>query len=761
MLATLRRIVLEVNAARDLEQALSIIVTRVKQAIKVDVCTVYLFDPSQDAFILMATDGLNPQAVGRVSLARGEGLVGVVGESEEPLNLDDAPADPRYRFIAETGEVFYHGFLGVPIIHHRKVMGVLVARQYDKRRFHDDEVAFLLTIAAQLSGAIALAAASGGIKGFAADQEDAESRPIVGLPGAPGIGIGEAVVIYPSADLNAIPDRQVSNIEGEVAVFRAALEAARGDISALEHRLGDSLAAEDRALFNAYTLMLSSPSLESQTVERIRAGNWAAGALRDTIAEHTRIFDLMEDPYIRERAEDVRDVGRRILARLENSPQEQRQYPVRTILVGEEITASMLAEVPLDRLAGVVTVRGSGSSHVAILARSLGIPAVVGLSELPVGRIDGRELIVDGDGGSLHISPSAKVRDEYRLLAQEEERLAAGLAELRDLPAVTPDGIRIPLYANAGLLSDITPSLHHGAEGVGLYRTEYPFMIRNRFPSEEEQRQIYRQVLEAYAPLPVTVRTLDIGGDKMLPYFPIHEENPFLGWRGIRITLDHPEIFSVQLRAIFRANIGLDNLRLLLPMISNVGEVDEALRIIRRVHQELRAQGEAVVMPDIGIMIEVPSAIFQIDALAPRVDFLSIGTNDLTQYMLAVDRNNARVAPLYDSLHPAVLRALMQVVVTAQRCKREVGVCGEMAGDPASAILLLGMGISNLSASVTSLPRVKWVIHNFSVARARDILDEVLTMEDTRSIRRHLDTILQQAGLGSLVRPGRQPGLSE
>ncbi|MCC6303419.1 MAG: phosphoenolpyruvate--protein phosphotransferase [Gammaproteobacteria bacterium] len=755
MLATLRRIVQEVNAARDLEQALTIIVTRVKQAIKVDVCTVYLFDPAQDAYILMATDGLNPESIGRVSLARGEGLVSVVGETEEPLNLDDAPIHPRYRFIAETGEVYYHGFLGVPIIHHRRVMGVLVARQYDKRRFHDDEVAFLLTIAAQLSGAIALAAASGGIRGFAADQEGVESRPIVGLPGAPGIGFGAAVVIYPPADLSAIPDRQISDVEGEVAVFQAALEAARGDIRALEHRMGDSLTAEDHALFNAYTLMLSSPSLENQTIERIRAGNWAAGALRDTIAEHTRVFDLMEDAYLRERAEDVRDVGRRILARLENTPRDERKYPERAVLVGDEITASMLAEVPLDRLAGVVTVRGSGSSHVAILARSLGIPAVVGLSELPVGRIDGRELIVDGDSGTLFISPSAKVREEYLLLAREEERLAAGLAELRDLPAITPDGIHIPLYANAGLLSDINPSLHQGAEGIGLYRTEFPFMIRNRFPSEEEQRQIYRQVLEAYAPLPVTVRTLDVGGDKMLSYFPIHEENPFLGWRGIRITLDHPEIFSVQLRAILRASIGLGNLRLLLPMISDVGEVDQALRIVRRVHQELCGQGEAVTMPEIGIMIEVPSAIYQIDSLAPRVDFLSIGTNDLTQYMLAVDRNNARVASLYDSLHPAVLRAMMQVVVTAQRCGRAVGVCGEMAGDPASAILLLGMGVSNLSASVTSLPRVKWVIHNFSIGRARDILDEVLALEDTRSIRRHLDGILQQAGLGSLVRAGR------
>lgn len=753
MLNTLRRIVQEVNSACDLEQALSIIVTRVKQAIKVDVCSVYLFDPASEHYVLMATDGLNPVAVGAVRMPRGEGLVSLVGETEEPLNLDNAPDHPRYRYIAETGEARYHGFLGVPIIHHRQVMGVLVARQRDQRRFDENEVAFLLTVASQLSGAIAHAEASGGIRGLVEDAGG--ERPIGGLPGAPGVSVGTAVVVYPLADLDAIPDRRVEDTDAEVQTFRAALQEARADIKALQQRIENTLSTEDQALFDAYSLMLSSPSLEQQTVEAIRAGNWAAGALRETISAHTRVFDEMEDPYIRERAEDVRDVGRRILARLQHARQGPPVYPEKTILVGEEVTASMLAEVPLERLAGVVSVRGSSSSHVAILARSLGLPAVVGVSDLPVARVDGRELVVDGYRGNVYVSPPATVREEYLRLVREEEELTAGLDELRDLPAITPDGIRVPLYANAGLLSDITPSLRYGAEGIGLYRTEFPFMIRSRFPGEEEQRQIYRQVLEAFAPRPVTVRTLDIGGDKVLPYFPILEENPFLGWRGIRVTLDHPEIFLIQLRAILRASVGLDNLRLLLPMISSVDEVDESMRLVNRVYRELLEEGERVRMPEIGIMIEVPAALYQIESLASRVDFLSIGTNDLTQYMLAVDRNNARVAPLYDSLHPAVLRALAQVMMTAQRCGKPVGVCGEMAGDPASAILLLGMGVSHLSASVASLPRVKWVIRNVSVSHARNILDKVLLMEDAGTIRRYLDEILEAAGLGSLLRAGR------
>lgn len=755
MLGTLKRIVQEVNAAADLGHALSIIVTRVKQAMKVDVCSVYLFDPVSDQYVLMATDGLNPASVGVVRLARGEGLVSVVGETEEPLNLDDAPQHPRYHFVAETGESYYHGFLGVPIIHHRSIMGVLVVRQKDQRRFDDDELAFLLTVASQLSGAIALAIVNGGISGLAETPGDGGSKPIQGLAGSPGVAMGTARVIYPATDLDAVPDRQAADVEAEIAAFRAALAAARDDIRTLESRMGESIADEDRALFHAYSLMLDSPGLERQTVERIRAGNWAPGALRDTIREHTRVFDAMEDPYLRERAGDVRDIGVRILTRLQHAGGQEQVYHANTVLVGEEITVSMLAEVPLECLAGVVSVRGSTFSHVAILARSLGIPAVLGLSELPVTRVDGSELVVDGYRGWIYVSPSPAVRAEYDRLIGEERLLTAGLEELRDLPAVTVDGIHVPLYANAGLISDVMPSLRHGAEGIGLYRTEFPFMIRSRFPGEEEQRRIYRQVLEALAPRPVTIRTLDIGGDKMLPYFPIHEENPFLGWRGIRVTLDHPELFLIQLRAILRADVGLGNARLLLPMISSVGEVEAALKLIHRVHQELREEGEDSVLPPIGVMVEVPSAIYQIESLARRVDYLSVGSNDLTQYMLAVDRNNARVAALYDALHPAVLRALTHAMLGAQRVGKPIGVCGEMAGDPAAVILLLGMGVSNLSASVASLPRIKRVIRSFSIAQARNILDQVLLMEDARQIRAYVDGVLEQAGLGGLVRVGQ------
>ncbi|MEO5572986.1 MAG: phosphoenolpyruvate--protein phosphotransferase [Gammaproteobacteria bacterium] len=751
MLEVLRRIVQEVNAAQNLEQALDIIVLRVKQAMIADVCSVYLTNYIHQQHVLMASDGLNPEAIGSVRLGLHEGLISLVCERAEPVNLDDAPDHPRYQFVAETGEERYHAFLGVPIIHHRKVLGVLVVRQRARRKFDENEVTLLVTIAAQLAGAIVHAEASGGISGLYGERRRS-TRYIQGLPGAHGIAMGTAVAIYPSADLNVIPDRKIDDVEAEVAIFEQAVAKVYADIQALTARIAAALPSEDVALFDAYLQMLSGQSLVGKTLTRIRAGNWAMGALRETINEHTRAFEAMGDAYLSERASDVRDLGLRLLAYLQTDTRHPQEYPEHTIIVGEEITASMLAEVPQGRLAGVVSVRGSSSSHVAILARTLGVPAVMGASDLNVGRIDGCEVILDGFQGRVHIEPLPAVRSEFMRLVREEAALTAGLAELRDLPAETPDGYRMPLYANTGLLSDLSISQNSDIEGIGLYRTEFPFMVRERFPGEEEQRLIYRQVLEAFEPKPVVLRTLDVGGDKALPYFPITEDNPFLGWRGIRITLDHPEIFLVQLRAMLCASTGLTNLHLLLPMISTVSEVDDTLKLLRRAYQELVDAGEAIVMPRVGVMIEVPSAVYQADIIAQRVDFLSIGTNDLTQYLLAVDRNNARVAELYDSLHPAVLRALIQVVEGARRHNKPVTVCGEMAGDPASAILLLGMGIDSLSMSMVSLPRVKWAIRNVTRVQAQRLLQEVLQFEDAHSIRRHMNKALEHAGLGSLIR---------
>lgn len=758
MLDMLRRIIQEVNLAHDLEQALNIIVHRVKSVIDVDVCSVFLINEIDNEYVLMATDGLNPDAVGKIRMNDNVGLVSFVGKRAEPINIAEASKNPRYQYFPEAAEDAFHSFLGVPIIHHRKVLGVLVVQSTKLQKFSDDDETFLITVAAQLAAAIVHAEASGGITGLQQDNDSRNNKrdlkPIHGLPGAPGVAMGTAVVVYSFADIDAIPDRQVEDVEAEVVLFNDAVAAVVKDITELSERLKNVLAEEDRALFDVYLLMLNSQGMTGVTQERIRKGDWAQGALRQTIQGHEKVFREMEDSYLRERADDVRDLGRRILKYLQQESHDKREYPDNTVLVGEDISASMLAEVPANKLIGVISVKGSSTSHVAILARAMSIAAVMGATDLPVGRIDGRNIIADGYSGRIFISPSEKITKEFRRLIDEENTLSDELIAIRKLPAKTKDGIEISLLANSGLLSDITPSLQSGAEGIGLYRTEFPFMQRETFPSEEEQYSIYRQVLESFYPRPVTLRTLDVGGDKALPYFPIVEDNPFLGWRGIRITLDHPDIFLVQIRAMIRASIDLGNLKILLPMISNISELNEALGLIHQIYGELLEEGEKVVMPQIGVMIEVPSAVYQAAELARRVDFLSIGTNDLTQYLLAVDRNNARVASLYDSLHPAVIRAIMQVVESANKHDVPVSVCGEMAGDPLAALLLLAMGIDSLSMSVSSIPRVKWVIRNISRKKARKILAEVLLLEDASSIRQKLHRVFEEAGMGGLVRAG-------
>ncbi|MEN8206584.1 MAG: phosphoenolpyruvate--protein phosphotransferase [Pseudomonadota bacterium] len=753
MLDTLRRIIQEVNTAPDLDQALGIIVQRVHESVEVDVASVYLKDADNGHYILSATEGLRKDAVGNVRFNPGEGLVGMVGEREEPVNIEDAPRHPRYRFASETGENPYHGFLGVPIIQHGMVLGVLVVRQRRQRRFAEEEEAFLVTLAAQLAGAITHAGASGDISHVLQASENV-SVALKGLPGAPGVAIGQALVVYPPANLEAIPDRVITDIDAEIETFREAVNEVQDDIRDYANRMSSILPAEELALFDALLMMLGGDSLIGETVERIRAGNWAPGALRETIGQHVRVFESMEDSYMRERASDIRDLGRRILTRIQSDRPTGSVFYAQTVLVGEEISVGQLAEIPLENLAGIVSVGGSSSSHVAILAHAMGIPAVMGVEDMPVGRLEGQAIIADGYRGDVFFNPSALVRKEFLRLQTQESELTEVLKDVAGQPSVTPDGVNIPLYLNIGLVRGIENEVHDNGDGVGLYRTEIPFLMQDRFPGEEEQLRIYHKALEAFAPRPVTLRTLDVGGDKELPYFPVQEDNPFLGWRGIRISLDHPEIFLTQIRAMLRASVGLNNLTIMLPMISTVTELDLALVLINQAQGELLEEGEAVVRPPVGIMIEVPSAVYQISAMAKRVDFFSIGTNDLTQYLLAVDRNNARVAGLYQTLHPAVLGAIRQVVEQAHALGKPVSVCGEMAGDPAAVLALMGLGVNSLSMSASNLPRVKWVIRSFTREEARDLLQQAWSLEEPRAIRELYNGVLEQGGLGGLVRAG-------
>ena len=763
MLKTLKRIVQDVTTASHLSEALSILVQRVQKAVDSEAVSVYLIDNKHAEYVLIATEGLNKLAESRVRVGLDSGLIGLVGRREEPINIENAPSHPDFHRNSLLSEEHLNAFLGVPIIQHRKLYGVLTVQQAGQRCFDDAEEAFLITLAAQLGGIIAHAEATGELalltqpKAPGAEKIETQQTELSGVGSVPGVGIGTAVVVYPPVDIDSVPRHQVDDIDAELDIFYQALQLAREDMQRLSRRMKSVVAEGEHALFDVYVRILDKDSLGAEVEHVIREEQLSAqAALSMVIKKHIHQFESMEDEYLRERASDFRDLGRRVLAQLQRSQQEEIVYPRRTILIGEEITASALAEVPEGLLVGVVSARGANNSHVAILARALGIPTVMGVRGLKFEHLSGRAVIVDGFFGHVYISPVRAVLAQFKKLAQEEQDLNLSLVSLRDKPAETLDNYRVSLLVNTGLAMDAGLSMSVGAEGVGLYRSEVPFMSRDRFPSEDEQYIIYRQILKAFAPRFVTMRTLDIGGDKTLPYFPVIEENPYLGWRGIRVTLDHPDVFLMQVRGMMRASEELNNLRIMLPMITTLGEVDEASLLIEQAYHELLEEGCNIEKPKLGVMIEVPAAVYLARDLAKRVDFLSVGSNDLTQYLLAVDRNNARVAGLYDSFHPALLQTLIKIIEGGHAAGVEVSICGEMASDPMAVILLVAMGYDTLSMNSTSLPRIKWVIRNISLARARKVLAQVLEMEHPAEIRLYLQKVLEDEGLGSLIRAGKQ-----
>ncbi|KXZ63459.1 phosphoenolpyruvate--protein phosphotransferase [Acinetobacter venetianus] len=758
-LDTLRRIVQEINASVSLHESLDIMVNHVAEAMHVDVCSIYLLDERNRRYVLMASKGLKPEAVGNVSLNVGEGLVGLVGQREEIVNLDNAPKHERFAYLPETGEELYNSFLGVPVMYRRKVMGVLVVQNKESQDFSEAAESFLVTLCAQLSGVIAHAHAVGNIDVFRKPSNGSTYKTFQGVSGAGGIALGRAIVLYPPADLTAIPDREAEDISDELELLDQAIASVRLEIQSLDEKMQDSLMSEERALFSVFLRMLDENVLPSEIKEHIRAGSWAQGAVRKVIDKHIALFAQMEDDYLRERVSDLKDLGRRILACLQEADSSHRELSPDSILIGEEISTAALVELPVDNIAAIVTSEGAANSHMVIVARALGIPTVVGVTELPITTLDDIEMIVDAYQGRVFVNPPRRLRQRYKEVQKEEEQIAKDLKQYETKDAVTPDGVAIPLFVNTGLMIDVVRGVQRGAKGVGLYRSEIPFMLRERFPGEEEQRAIYRQQLSHFANKPVIMRTLDIGADKDLPYFSIEEENSALGWRGLRFTLDHPEIFSAQIRAMLKASIGLNNLHILLPMVTSVSEVEEVLYLLERDWIAVQEEEQVkITRPKIGIMVEVPSVLLQIGEFAELVDFFSVGSNDLTQYLLAVDRNNPHVANVYSHFHPSVLRALKRLVEECHIHEKPVSVCGEMAGDPLSAILLMAMGFNTLSMSSSNILRVRKAICHVPMTDAQRLLNDVLQMNNPLVVKSWLEHYFKTHGLGDMVKSNRLVG---
>lgn len=760
MLTTLRTIVLEFSQNAELESALLRMVSQVKSAMHTDCCSVYLADYQSEHFVLTATDGLAHQSLGQTTIGFSEGLVGLVGQREEPINIADAKNHPHYVHAPEVEEEELSAFLGTPIIHQRKVLGVLTVQQKKTRGFTEEEEAFIVTLSAQLATAIANAEA----RGVLGQKQDNGKwlKQLKGIAGAPGIALGQMVIIQPKANLESISLEKIeanSNRAIQIELFEKAVEETRQDFEKMSIKLSDIIQDDSLNIFEFYKQLLEPTNLGHEISSKIQQGWTSQSALKLVIDHYIIKFEALDDPYLRERVSDIRDLGNRLLFNLQQQSQLKTQFPEQFILVAEDVTASMLAEYQHKGLQGIISLCGSNNSHAAILARALDLPAIMGVESIPLGQLNNQIAIVDGYSGELFVAPNEALKNEYQLLIEEEHNLTQKVREVIHLPAITQDGRSIELLLNAGLSTGFEHSKQSGAIGIGLYRTEIPFMNRSSFPTEQEQTHLYEEVLAVFPKQAVTMRTLDVGGDKSLPYFPISEDNPFLGWRGIRITLDHPEIFLVQVRAMIRASYKTKNLEIMLPMISSVVEVDDAIRLINQAYFELSSElfldnGQVLPRPKIGIMLEVPSVIFQLKELAQRVDFFSVGSNDLTQYLLAVDRNNARVANLYDAYHPAVLRALNTIAQESAKYLVPLSLCGELASEPAGALLLLAMGYDKLSMNPHNIAKIKWVIRHVDYHRSKVILSHTLSLSTAKQIHSYLNEQLEQLGLGGFVRAG-------
>ncbi|EKN3385171.1 phosphoenolpyruvate--protein phosphotransferase [Yersinia enterocolitica] len=748
MLTRLREIVEKVAMATSLTDALELLVNETCLAMDTEVCSIYLADNDRRCYYLMATRGLKKPRGRTITLAFDEGIVGLVGRLAEPINLADAQSHPSFKYVPQVKEDRFRAFLGVPIIYRRQLLGVLVVQQREHRQFDESEESFMVTLATQLAGILSQSQLN------AIFGQYRQTR-IRALAAAPGVAVAEGWQDTSQPSLDLVYEASTLDTAQERERLTQALEEAAAEFRRFSKRFAASSQKESAAIFDLYSHLLNDARLKRELFAQIDAGSVAEWAVKQVVEQFAAQFASLQDTYMRERASDLRALGQRLLFHLDDSTSGASQWPERFILVADELTATLLAEVPQDRLAGVVVRDGAANSHAAILVRAMGIPTVMGADIQPA-LLNQRLLIVDGYRGEVLVDPEPVLVKEYQRLVTEEIELSKLAEDDVEQPAALKSGERILVMLNAGLSPEHEQLLGGRVDGVGLYRTEIPFMLQSGFPSEEEQVAQYQGMLQLYPNKPVTLRTLDIGADKQLPYMPISEENPCLGWRGIRVTLDQPEIFLIQVRAMLRANAGTGNLGILLPMITSLEEVDEAKRLIDRAGREVQeVLGYELPQPKLGVMVEVPAMIFMLPYLKSRVDFISVGTNDLTQYLLAVDRNNTRVASLYDSLHPAMLQVLSHILTQATQSGLQVSLCGEMAGDPMGALLLVGLGYRNLSMNGRSVARIKYLLRNIDLVDAQALAERVLNAQMTTDVRHLTAAFMERRGLGGLIRGGK------
>lgn len=740
---------------KDIHRVLDLLVEKIAHIMSADVCSLYIVEPKTHELVLRASKGLNKAAVDRVRLKPSEGLVGKTLEWQRPVSISMAKRSKSFKYIPETGEEQYSSFLSVPLIYNRLSVGVLVVQNSKAREYSKAQIHLLMSLGiptvsvierAKLIGTLDQLASGAGASPFENRQREIshENMMMQGIGASPGIAIAPVTVIRRKQrfDRRSV-ESKVHHPEIEKVRVLEAFRWVEEEIKHIQEKAQKKLGLEELSIFEAYSMVLQSEPFKEQILAEINNGLSALQSVDKVIAKYADELSQAEDEYLRERTYDIEDVGRKITDHLlfgSDLPQQLTHIQDETILASEYWSISDFVEMDIEKVKGILCTTGGATSHIAILVESLNLPAVLGLSNLMETISDGDRVILDGSSGVVMLHPSDAVVETYKKEAARGEVVQQRYVELAQKTIRPKGGKRITVGANLGMVAHLERMHAYQADYIGLYRTEFPFLIRRNLPTEEEQVHLYEKIVDSAEGKVVTFRTLDIGGDKYLPYLKLPQEvNPFLGWRSIRISLDRPDLFKIQLRAFYRA-AQRGRVRILFPMISSVEEIKRVKSIVKDIKTELRAQDIKIpARIPIGIMIEVPAAAEMASALIREVDFFSIGTNDLTQYTLAVDRNNQKVAKLFSPFHPAVLRTIARVSAVAHRARKPVGVCGEMAAHPFGAALIIGMKIVEMSMSVPQIPRIKSLILSLDQREVSRLTKKVLKMDDTNAILGELE----------------------